>query len=648
MCRSGGGLAPADFMFAVGTVGLVYLLRPYVERFPTRRIIERAPVLAQTVHAEGSLAVIAPGTILQNRYLVESQIGEGGMGAVYVATDQRFGSTVALKETFFNDANLRKAFEREARLLNRLRHPALPRVSDHFMEEEGQFLVMEYIPGEDLSEMLKRRAAPFPVRDVLAWSDQLLDALDYLHTQQTPVIHRDIKPQNLKLGERNQIVLLDFGLAKGTPLQTRVTATGSLFGYSFNYAPIEQMQGTGTDPRSDLYSLGATLYHLLTGTTPPDALTRATAVLNGDPDPLRPASEINARVPDEVADVLTRSMEQSAARRFASAEEMRTRLSEASRALAEEATSAAYAETMKDFDLEQKTQLLRDAGATSPVAPQAREADAVGARSEDATFLNTEVVKGEKTGIAGDAGGALAAGEDTKIDKDATLARGASARASAQSRRDDASVVTRVRVIKDSEASPRSSRRTLGIVAALVVFGIVAAGVYSLTMRRDTPVEPPPTLATPTPEATPQQAAEASRTPATEEKPAAPQATPAAVASQPHHTPTPEAKSEKPQNEGGHPVAAKPPTPPAPEQPETEAQDEAEAEALARSRDWTKNPPTDEEMRRWFEQNPRRARFLARKIREEQRRQEQMRRRMRPSPPGTRQSAPSQLPPPPE
>src|ERR687890_117195 len=249
--------------------------------------------------------MIAPGTVLQNRYVVERQIGEGGMGAVYVATDRRFGSTVALKETFFDDPSLRKAFEREARLLNRLRHPALPRVSDHFNEADGQFLVMEYIAGEDLSQMLKARAgAGFPARQVLGWADQLLDALDYLHTQEPPVIHRDIKPQNLKLTARDQVVLLDFGLAKGTPLQTRVTNTASLFGYSFNYAPIEQMQGAGTGPRSDLYSLGATLYHLLTGAPPPDALTRATAVLAAQPDPLLPADETEPGVPPAVAYVL--------------------------------------------------------------------------------------------------------------------------------------------------------------------------------------------------------------------------------------------------------------------------------------------------------------------------------------------------------
>src|SRR5438477_2298967 len=253
--------------------------------------------------------MLAPGTVLQNRYAVERQIGEGGMGAVYVATDRRFGSTVALKETFFDDTNLRKAFEREARLLNHLRHTALPRVSDHFTEGEGQFLVMEYIPGEDLSDMLKQRGGPFPLPQVLAWADQLLDALDYLHTQEPAVIHRDIKPQNLKLTGRNQIILLDFGLAKGEAAgMTHVTSAASIFGYTATYAPLEQIQGAGTDPRSDLYSLGATLYHLLTNAGPVDALTRATAAVNGDPDPLCPAHELNRAITPQVSAVLSQAL----------------------------------------------------------------------------------------------------------------------------------------------------------------------------------------------------------------------------------------------------------------------------------------------------------------------------------------------------
>src|SRR5918912_2326756 len=273
--------------------------------------------------------MIAPGTVLQNRYAVERQIGQGGMGAVYVATDQRFGSTVALKETFFDDPSLSKAFEREARLLNHLRHPALPKVSDHFTEGTEQFLVMEFIQGSDLGELLKARGGAFPVADVLRWADELLDVLEYLHGQKPPVVHRDIKPQNIKRTACGKIILLDFGLAKGTPAQTHATATGSVLGYSPMYAPLEQVQGTGTDPCSDIYSLGATLYHLLTGAAPVDALTRASAVINNQPDPLRPAHVANPQVPIAVGKVIQRAMAQKSALRPKTAAEMRAMLRQA-------------------------------------------------------------------------------------------------------------------------------------------------------------------------------------------------------------------------------------------------------------------------------------------------------------------------------
>src|SRR5215204_207656 len=249
--------------------------------------------------------MLTPETLLQGRYRIVRQLGQGGMGAVYEAIDQRLDTTVALKETLFTEERLRKQFEREARLLARLHHPALPRVSDHFSEEDGQFLVMQYIPGDDLSEMMNRKRAPFPVNQVLTWADQLLDALDYLHTQDPQIVHRDIKPQNLKLTSRGQIILPEFGLAKGQPGEIScVTTAASIFGYTPNYAPLEQIQGLGTDPRSDLYALAATLYHLMTGVKPPDALTRAAAVVNGQPDPLALASEANPAVAKEVDQVL--------------------------------------------------------------------------------------------------------------------------------------------------------------------------------------------------------------------------------------------------------------------------------------------------------------------------------------------------------
>ena len=277
--------------------------------------------------------MLTPETVLQGRYRIVRQLGQGGMGAVYEAIDQRLDTTVALKETLFDDERLRKQFEREARLLARLHHPALPRVSDHFSEGDGQFLVMQFIPGDDLSEMMARKRGPFPVNQVLTWADQLLDALDYLHTQDPQIVHRDIKPQNLKLTSRGQIILLDFGLAKGQAGEiSRVTTAASIFGYTPNYAPLEQIQGLGTDARSDLYSLAATLYHMMTGVKPPDALTRAAALVNAQPDPLLKASEGNAAVSPDVDDVLAKAMSQNREQRYATAAEMRRAFHEAEQA----------------------------------------------------------------------------------------------------------------------------------------------------------------------------------------------------------------------------------------------------------------------------------------------------------------------------
>ena len=276
--------------------------------------------------------MLTPDTILQGRYRIVRQLGQGGMGAVYEAIDQRLDTTVALKETLFTEERLRKQFEREARLLARLHHPALPRVSDHFSEGDGQFLVMQFIPGDDLSEMMNRKRGPFPADQVLTWADQLLDALDYLHTQDPQIVHRDIKPQNLKLTSRGQIILLDFGLAKGQAGDiSRVTAA-SIYGYTPNYAPLEQIQGLGTDPRSDLYSLAATIYHLMTGVKPPDALTRAAALVNGQPDPLAPASVANPAIARDVDEVLAKAMAQNRDQRYATAADMRKALHETEQA----------------------------------------------------------------------------------------------------------------------------------------------------------------------------------------------------------------------------------------------------------------------------------------------------------------------------
>jgi ankyrin repeat protein len=270
------------------------------------------------------------------------------MGAVYEAADDRLSRNVALKETLVESDQLRRAFEREARLLANLRHPALPKVLDHFSEGTGLFLVMEFIPGDDLGVMLERRERPFTPGEVLGFADQLLGALEYLHGLEPPVLHRDIKPQNLKLISQTHIVLLDFGLAKGSAGQMTSAGSESLLGYSPNYSPLEQMQGTGTDERSDLYSLGATLYHLLTNVKPPDALSRATSVLSGQHDPLRPAHDLNGAVPVSVSAALMRAMALNIDHRPRNASEMRNDL---------HGTSARAASTVPMTDVDEMTRI---------------------------------------------------------------------------------------------------------------------------------------------------------------------------------------------------------------------------------------------------------------------------------------------------
>ena len=266
------------------------------------------------------------GSFLQDRYRIVKQLGRGGMGAVYEAVDQRLGIIVALKETLSTEPSMRKQFEHEARLLASMQHPALPRVSDHFVEGNRAFLVMQFISGSDLGRMLSQQSGPFTCDQVIAWADQLLDALVYLHSRDEQVIHRDIKPHNLKLTASGQIVLLDFGLAKAQPADTSLTASRAFFGYTKHYAPLEQIRDERTDPRTDIYALGATLYHLLTGIKPTDALLRASALLSGDPDPLKPANEIHSLVGANISATLQKAMALKPEERFATASEFREAL----------------------------------------------------------------------------------------------------------------------------------------------------------------------------------------------------------------------------------------------------------------------------------------------------------------------------------
>ncbi len=248
--------------------------------------------------------LIKPGTVLRQRYQVLGCVGQGGMGAVYRAADLRLeGRVCALKEVRPEPdlgastlAQVQQQFHREASVLARLDHPNLPKVSDYFTEGGREYLVMDFVAGQDLRQVMeeaKRAGRMLSERRVLQWAEQLCDALSYLHGQDPPVLHRDIKPANIKETPGGLIKLVDFGLVKLLATDETRTVTVLQGRGTIAYTPLEQYGGdTGhTDIRSDVYALGATLYHLLTGQPPADAKQRFL-----HPDSLIPPREINSRI----------------------------------------------------------------------------------------------------------------------------------------------------------------------------------------------------------------------------------------------------------------------------------------------------------------------------------------------------------------
>ncbi len=241
-----------------------------------------------------------PGYLLHDRYRIASPLGKGGMGTVYLAEDGTLGKQVAVKENFCLGDDSANQFLQEAHLLAALHHSNLPRVTDYFIVESYQYLVMDFLPGDDLQTMLEREGRQ-PLLKILEWADQLGDALTYMHTRKPPVIHRDIKPANIKLRSDGSAALVDFGIAKAAETAQK-TAAGAM-GYTPGFAPPEQAGGGRTGPFSDQYALAATIYNLLTGVRPVDSVKR---VLEGDE--LTSATKFNPEIPTHVSDALGKAM----------------------------------------------------------------------------------------------------------------------------------------------------------------------------------------------------------------------------------------------------------------------------------------------------------------------------------------------------
>jgi serine/threonine protein kinase len=259
------------------------------------------------------------GALLHKRYRIVEILGQGGMGSVYRAVDENLGVDVAVKENLFTTDEYARQFRLEAVILANLRHPNLPRVTDHFViGDQGQYLVMDYIEGEDLRQRMERQGNITEDEAILLGA-AMCDALAYLHTRKPPILHRDIKPGNVKITPDGHIFLVDFGLAKVLH-GSQATTTGAR-AMTPGYSPPEQYGTARTDPRTDIYSLGATLYAALSGIIPEDGLARAM-----DNTQLTPLRKRNSKVSRRLASTIERAMGIDPAERFQNAEEFKNSL----------------------------------------------------------------------------------------------------------------------------------------------------------------------------------------------------------------------------------------------------------------------------------------------------------------------------------
>lgn len=263
--------------------------------------------------------ILERDVVLHKRYRILENLGQGGMGSIYRAVDENLGVDVAVKENLFTTEEYARQFRLEAVILANLRHPNLPRVSDHFViAGEGQYLIMDYIEGEDLRQRMERIGL-LPEDEVIQVGAAICDALSYLHSRKPAVLHRDLKPGNVKVAPDGHIFLVDFGLAK--IIQGNQATTTGARAMTPGYSPPEQYGTARTDARTDIYSLGATLYAALTGVIPEDGLARAM-----DNAQLTPLRKRNPDVSKRLSAVIEKAMEVDPGDRYQNADAFKAAL----------------------------------------------------------------------------------------------------------------------------------------------------------------------------------------------------------------------------------------------------------------------------------------------------------------------------------
>jgi len=295
--------------------------------------------------------------VLNNRYQIHAVLGEGGFGAVYKVWDDTLQRPCAIKENLQVTPESQKQFKREAIMLANLNHPHLVRVTDYFsISNQGQYLVMDFVEGDDLQTILTNNGGPLPGEQALAWIRQVCDALIYIHNQNPPIIHRDIKPANIRITPQGNAILVDFGLAKilDEGMKTSMGARG-LTPY---FAAPEQYGMGGTDAQSDIYSLGVTLYCMLTNHVPADSVD----IMVGNAEPPPPAKAINKDVPEFVSNALQRAMQIRRTDRYKSAGDFKTALLAEQKPFAQVKVVESPKEQQKFEirDMRLKTQMLRN------------------------------------------------------------------------------------------------------------------------------------------------------------------------------------------------------------------------------------------------------------------------------------------------
>ena len=363
----------------------------------------------------------------QDRYRIVSQLGQNGTGFFYEAFDNTLGANVLLKEIRDNLGKVttpaqlearKMSFAKRAKALTAMNHESLLAVKDFFSEIDRHYLVTEFIGGSTLGELLERNRKPFTLAEVSNWADSLLEALNYLHNLTSPVIHGEVKPQNVRLSANGKVKLLVFNLVKSDDEINAETANQTFDAAVLPYLPLEQIwEGLDaaskkviltnydeksekvleqpSDARSDVFALAATLYHLLTARIPADALTRSIDILEGKTDPLQSPTLLNPDVPQEVSEVLMKAMEIKREDRFSSAVIMKQVLRAAfARVKDREANPVNRPKMEEDAVLEIPVVEPKPATPPTPVAPKSTEMESEQARQLE--FIKQQLREAEE------------------------------------------------------------------------------------------------------------------------------------------------------------------------------------------------------------------------------------------------------------